>query len=204
MPNRRPTRTRRPDPAMADVPFSCPCGEVKGTVHGATPTSGNHVRCYCSACRAAVLYTTGVDVEDHGVELFQTTPDKISFQQGQDKLAVFSFSPKKLLRFRAACCGAPLFTMLPTPKFALTGVMTNMLADKTAIGPVAMEAFIPQPDGSSKHSSVLRLYGGTMWRALVARVTGRWKQTPFFDVETGKPVAEVYIPIEEERARLPL
>ena len=162
------------------------------------------MRCYCADCRAAVLYTTGKDVVGRGVELYQTTPDKISFEKGQDKLAVFSFNPKKLLRFRASCCGVQMFTMLPTPKFALAGVMTNLLSDKTAIGPVAMEAFIPQPDGTSKHSSVLRLYGGTMWRALVARLTGRWKQTPFFDIKTGKPVAEVYAPTAQERAGLSL
>lgn len=189
---------------MADVPFSCQCGEIKGTLHGATPQSGNHVRCYCDACRAAVLYTTGKDVEGSGVELFQTTPDKISFQQGRGNLAVFSFNPKKLLRFRASCCGVPMFTMLPTPKFALAGMMTDLLEDKSAIGPVASEAFIPQPNGRSKHSSVLRLYGGTMWRALVARITGAWKQTPFFDIDTGKPVAEVYVPTPAERAKLPL
>jgi hypothetical protein len=189
---------------MTDVPFSCSCGEIKGTLHHVTPRNGNHVRCYCAACRAAVLYTTGEDVGTNGVDLYQTTPDKISFQQGRSNLGVFSFSPKKLLRFRAMCCGVQMFTMLPTPKFALAGVMTNLLEDKTAIGPVAMEAFVPQPDGSTKHSSTLRLYGGTMWRALVARISGRWKQTSFFDITTGKPVAEVYLLTKEERANLPL
>lgn len=188
---------------MTDVPFSCPCGEIKGTLHHVTPRNGNHVRCYCAACRAAVLYTTGEDVGDRGVDLYQTTPDKISFQQGRGNLGVFSFTPKKLLRFRATCCGAQMFTMLTTPKFAMTGVMTSLLKDKSAIGPVAMEAFIPQPDGTTKHSSVMRLYGGTMWRALVARVTGRWKQTSFFDIKTGKPIAEVFVPTAEERADLP-
>lgn len=177
---------------------------MKGTLHGASPSKGNHVRCYCSACRAAVLYTTGNDVGSDGVELYQTTPDKITFQQGHENLAVFSFTPKRLLRFRASCCGVQMFTTLSTPKFALAGMMTDLLDDKTAIGPVASESFIPQPDGSTKHSSTLRLYGGTIWRALVARVTGRWKQTPFFDVETGKPVAKVYVPTAAERANLPL
>lgn len=189
---------------MTDVPFSCSCGEIKGTLHHVTPRNGNHVRCYCAACRAAVLYTTGEDVGTNGVDLYQTTPDKISFQQGPSNLGVFSFSPKKLLRFRAMCCGVQMFTMLPTPKFALAGVMTNLLEDKTAIGPVAMEAFVPQPDGSTKHNSTLRLYGGTMWRALLARISGRWKQTSFFDITTGKPVAEVYLLTKEERANLPL
>ncbi|WP_299415106.1 DUF6151 family protein [uncultured Sulfitobacter sp.] len=189
---------------MTDVPFSCKCGEIKGTLHGASPTTGNHVRCYCAACRAAVLYTTGHDPEDRGVELYQTTPDKISFQHGRGNLAVFSFNPEKLLRYRASCCGVPMFTMLPTPKFAMAGMMTNLLADTSAIGPVAMEAFVPQPDGTSKHTSVVRLYGGTMWRALIARITGRWKQTSFFDITTCKPVSEVYVPTAQEREKLPL
>lgn len=85
------------------------------------------MRCYCSSCRAAALYTSGVDPEKSGVTLFQTTPDKISFQQGHSKLAVFSFTPRKLLRYRASCCGVQMFTMLPTPKFALAGIMTNLL-----------------------------------------------------------------------------
>ena len=189
---------------MTDVPFSCACGQIKGTLHDASPRSGNHVRCYCASCRAAVLFTTGVDPEGRGVELFQTTPDKISFQQGRGNIGVFSFNPEKLLRFRATCCGVPMFTMLPTPKFALAGMMTNLLEDSSAIGPVVSEAFIPQPKGRARHSSVMRLYGGTIWRALVARVTGRWKQTSFFDIATGQPVAKVYVPTKAERAKLPL
>jgi hypothetical protein len=35
-------------------------------------------------------------------------------------------------------------------------------------------------------------------------VSGRWKQTNFFDVATGKPVADIYVPTEQERANLPL
>jgi hypothetical protein len=188
---------------MADVPFSCPCGGIKGTLHGATPSSGTHVRCYCSACRAAVIYTGGADPEKRGVEIFQTTPDKISLQQGRGSLGAFSFSPKKLIRFRATCCGVQMFTVLATPKIPLAGVMTHLLEDKSVIGPVACEAFIPQPDGTSKHRGVIRLYGGVLWRGFVARITGRWKQTSFFDIQTAKPVARVYVPGAEERANLP-
>lgn len=189
---------------MADVPFSCTCGGIKGTLHDASPTRGNHVRCYCAHCRAAVVFTTGMDPRDRGVELYQTTPDKISFAQGRENLAVFSFSEGGLLRWRAQCCGVPLFTMLPTPRFALAGMMTNLMEDTSALGPVAIEAFIPQPNGTSRHSSILRLCGGTMWRAFTARISGRWKQTPFFDIKSGKPVAEVHIPTAGEQAKLPL
>jgi len=189
---------------MTDVPFSCRCGGIKGTLHGASPSSGNHVRCYCAPCRAAVLFANAEDVGSTGVTLYQTTPDKISFQQGRNKLGIFSFTPQKLLRFRASCCGVQMFTVLSSPKFALAGVMTNLLEDTAALGPVAMEAFVLQPDGTRKHSSILRLYGGVIWRALLARVSGRWKQTNFFDVATGIPVADIYVPTEQERANLPL
>lgn len=173
-------------------------------MHDASPRTGNHVRCYCAYCRAAVLFTTGKDPGSAGVELYQTTPDKISFRQGRGNLAVFSFSPRKMLRWRAGCCGVPMFTMLPTPKFALAGMMTNLLEDTSAIGPVAMEAFIPRRDGKSRHSSILRLYGGTLWRAARARISGRWKQTHFFDITTGLPTAPVHVVTPEQRASLPL
>lgn len=132
------------------------------------------------------------------------TPDKISFTQGRRNLAAFSFGPKRPLRFCARCCGVPMFTMLPTAKFPLVGLMTDLLEDTAAIGPVAMEAFVRRQSGGSRHSSVLRLYGGTMWRACVARVTERWKQTHFFDIRTDRPVVEVYVPTPEERQVLPL
>ncbi len=57
-----------------------------------------------------MIHTGDPDPGDQGVTLFQTTPDKISFQQGQDRLAVFSCGLKNILRWQASCCNAALFT----------------------------------------------------------------------------------------------
>lgn len=176
---------------MTALPFACRCGCLKGTLSITTPHAGNHVRCFCASCRAAMIYTGAPDPKDGGVVLYQTTPDRIRLTHGADQLAVYSFTPTKLLRWQAACCGTALGTTLPSPRFALFAIMTNLLTDPAPLGPERMQAFVPQADGSSKHSSVLRLYGGTIWRAAVARMTGRWRQTPFFDVGTSKTVAPV-------------
>ena len=187
---------------MSDLPFSCRCGQVKGTLHDASPGSGNHVRCFCSSCRAAMIHTGDPDPGDQGVTLFQTTPDKISFQQGQDGLAVFSFGPQNILRWQASCCDAALFTTLRTPKVPLAALITNRLANTTAIGPVKSQAFVPQPDGTSKHQNKIALFGGVLWRSLIARLTGRWKATPFFDTATLRPVAPVTVLDQKTRADL--
>jgi hypothetical protein len=187
---------------LTDLPFSCRCGQVKGTLHEAASNVGTHVRCFCSSCRAAMIYTGDPDPGDQGVTLFQTTPDKISFQQGQDQLAVFSFGPKNILRWRAACCNAALFTTLRSPKIPLAALITRRLADATAIGPVKSQAFVPQPDGTSQHQGKLALFGGVLWRGLIARLTGRWRNTPFFDIKTRTPTAPVTVLTKETRTNL--
>ncbi|WP_238932917.1 DUF6151 family protein [Sulfitobacter mediterraneus] len=187
---------------MTDLPFSCRCGQVKGTLHDARPNTGTHVRCFCSSCRAAMIHTGDPDPGDQGVTLFQTTPDKISFQHGQDRLPVFSFGPKNILRWQASCCNAALFTTLRSPNLPLAALLTRRLADATAIGPVKAQAFVPEPDGTRQHQGRMALFGGVLWRGLIARLTGRWKSTPFFDIKTRMPTAPVTVLPQETRRNL--
>lgn len=187
---------------MMDVAFSCSCGEISGTVHKVAPNKGNHVRCFCASCRAGAVYCGAADPGDKGVTLFQTTPDKVTFDRGHDKLAVFSFGPRNLLRWRAGCCGDALFTSLRNPKFALLAIMTNRLQNTTAIGPVKSQAFVPTANGKHRHDGALAIFGGTGWRALKAFVTGRWKQTPLFDAETLEPVAKPVVVSKSDRKAL--
>lgn len=184
----------------AQVPFSCRCGKIQGTLSDIG--WGNHARCFCQSCRAADIHTGDADPGGEGITVYQTTPDKISFQSGQDQLAVFSFGPKNLLRWQASCCGALLFNTLRNPKVSFAALRTNRIDDPTPLGPVASRGFIPADDGKQRHEGILPLVLGMLWRALIGRITGRWKQTPFFDTETLKPVAEVKALPKGEIARI--
>ncbi|MCX7559182.1 DUF6151 family protein [Sulfitobacter sp. F26204] len=176
---------------MADVPFTCRCGGVKGTLHNVG--WGNHARCFCQSCRAADIHTGDPDPGDGGITVFQTTPDKITFETGQNKLVCFSFGPKNLLRWQAECCGALLFNTLRTPHVPFAALRTSRIPEPDRLGPVRSRGFIPDKNGRHRHEGMRHLVLGMIGRSLFARLTGRWKQTPFFDLGTSRPVAEVRV-----------
>jgi hypothetical protein len=182
--------------------FACTCGAVRGRVTPATRHSGTHVMCYCADCRAAQIYLGQDDPAPEGVELFQTTPDTIAFERGQDRLGLMRLGPNGLMRWYATCCNAPLFNTLKGPKLPFVGIHVARIADPAPIGPILVRGFMPQPDGSRKHKRVAYMAWQMFTRMLAARLSGRWRQTPFFDIETGAPVAKARIPGKNERAAL--
>ncbi len=185
-----------------DVSFSCACGSLKGTLLGVTHSVGTHAECFCIDCRAGELYCKRPDPAPGGVGIFQTTPDRIRIEKGQEHLAVFSFGPKNILRWYAACCEAPLFNTGRSPKFAFVGVRTNRLHDTDPLGPVVGRAFVPNPKGKPRHEGFAKFLWGVISRVTVQRLTGRWKNTPFFDPKSGVPLRPVKVVPKAERAAL--
>ena len=106
------------------------------------------------------------------------------------------------MRWQATCCGTAICNTLRSPKFAFAALHTGCLPDAGALGPVTASAFVPQPNGKLAHQNRLRLVGGTLWRALSARLSGRWRHTPFFDTKTGTPAAPVTVLPKETRQQL--
>ena len=187
---------------MCDAPFRCACGAVKGVLHHATSDGGNHVVCFCDSCRAGALYCGENDPAPEGLALFQTTPDNITFSQGQDLIAPFAFVPRNLLRWKATCCGSFLFSTPRNPKLALVGLYINRPEDPSVIGPVKSRAFVPQPGGKkAKHENLpalLRVFG----RILAARISGRWRNTALFDPQSGQPIAPVVLVSKKDKKAL--
>ena len=186
--------------AESDAAFSCTCGQVRGTISPATPSSGTHLTCHCKDCRAAAIYLKQPDPAPGGVDLFQTTPDTIRFSQGKERLAILRLGPKGPLRWYASCCKAPMFNTLsrPGPRFATA--IVDRIEDASAIGPVRARAFVQAAGESPKHKNMGLMVWRLMTRMGAARLSGRWKQTPFFDVETGIPSAPVNVLSADERA----
>lgn len=174
---------------------------MKGVLVGVSPANGNRVDCYCKDCRAAEVFARPENArKTDPVHLFQTTPHRISFAQGQDQLAAFSLSPKGVLRWYAACCGVMLFNTLRTPKVPFAAFFTDRAADAAPLGPVRTRAFVRKADGKSGHEGIGHALFNLATTAIPARITGQWKNTPFFDVKTLTPVCQVRILSKEERA----
>lgn len=184
------------------IAFSCTCGILKGTLRGSNARSDTHAECFCTDCRAAEIHLGQPDPAPGPVGIYQTTPDRIEISQGQDQLAVFSFGEKNLLRWYASCCDAPLFNTMRSPKISFVGIRTNRLADTAVLGPIVGRGFIPVPGGKPKHEGLLRLICGMAVRVIVARLSGRWKQTPFFDTTTLETNCSVIVLPMGTRARI--
>lgn len=184
------------------IGFACSCGQLQGHISADAARSGTHIECFCADCRAAELYQGQPDPAPGGVDMFLTTPDAITITSGAEHLGLMRLGPHGPLRWYATCCSAPLFNTLANPKRPFVSVMGGRLSQPDAIGPVVAKSFVPNPGGRPKHQGATGMVWALASRMIAARLSGRWRQTPFFDVETGKPVAEAKIPSKEERAAL--
>ncbi len=187
--------------AGVDLPFACNCGTLRGTLLGVSPSNGTRAECFCHDCRATELYGDQPDPAPGGVQLYQTVPDRVRLDAGQDQLTVFSLSDKGLLRWQARCCGAILFNTMRTPKVAFASFRTDRLQDDTPLGPIRARAFVRKPNGKRGHEGGLTFFLGFAGRALSRRITGRWRQTPFFDGD-GTPVRAIHVVPKAERPAL--
>jgi len=178
---------------MSDVPFSCSCGAVKGTLSDASPRTGSHAICHCKSCRQGEVFAGSKDPAPNPVTIFQTSPHRLHIAEGQDRIAVFSFGEKNLLRWYASCCGKTLFNTPRNPRISFVGISTDCLSDTDSIGPVIGRGFIPVAGGKTRHEGLAKLIWGGLSRVVVNRVTGRWRDTPLFDVSRGTPIKPVQV-----------
>lgn len=180
-----------------DLPFACRCGQVRGTLHDITPRAGMQLRCQCDDCRRAVIWLGQPDPGIEGVTYYQTTPARVSFENGA--LAAFTWKNEKLLRWYAPCCNTPLFNTLNSPKWAFASLSVAALNDPDALGPVRARAFIPKPNGKRGHENISAFMWGFAKRVIGGRLSGTWRNTPFFD-DTGAPIVPVRALTREDRA----
>lgn len=178
--------------------FSCECGALTGKMSAEAIRLGTHLECHCNDCRAAHLHFDQPDPRPGGIEIFQTTPDQITILTGAEQLRILRLSPQGPFRWHTACCNVPLCNTLTRPGVPFSGVITDRFQNKARLGRVRVRSFLPTSPGKPpRHEGVLFLISRFIYQVARARLTGRWKMTPFFDVETGYPVVK---PIVMDRA----
>ena len=179
--------------------FSCDCKAVRGHLQAGAAARGVHAVCYCRDCRAAELWLGRPDPAPGPVDVFQTTPDMIRFQSGTDRLGLLRLSPKGLMRWYATCCATPMFNTLRSPRLAFVGLLADRLDDTAALGPLIGRAFLPGTGGKTyRHEGFNRIGFRIAKMMLAANLSGKWRQTPFFDA-VGTPTAPAHVISREER-----
>lgn len=188
---------------MGDAPldFSCSCGQLAGNISADAQRSGLRLLCFCPDCRANELYHQQSDPTE-GVDLFQLAPHGIHLTRGAEHLQLLRLGPKGLFRWYASCCGTPVANTLAKPGLAFAGLRSDLFVDKGALGKIRARSFVPVPGKPPRNEGTLRMVYGIFSRMITARMSGLWRQTPFFDIESGKPVSEPKVLTKEARARL--
>jgi hypothetical protein len=187
--------------AVEEMPFSCTCGTLSGHITPSGVQTGTHVSCYCHDCRAAQLYFGQPDPAPGPVDILQMSPEDIRIDSGAEHLALMQLSPKGMLRWYADCCNAPIATTSRTAKFPFAGFIVKRIADPDPLGPVTTRGFVPKPDGKQSHDKIRYAAVGLLSRLMKSWTSGNWRNTPFFNIDSGDPVVPPKILSKSERAK---
>jgi len=169
--------------------IQCQCGQFRAQLVG--DGTRNHIRCYCSDCRAfAHFLEQGERVLDAhgGTEIVQVSQARLQLIQGREHLAAVRLSDKGMLRWYAACCKSPIGNIMPDPKMAFIGLIHTALdraridqdfGSVTACFETQAATGEPKPAQKGLLPVILRF----MWMTIAARVSGSYKRSPLFDAD---------------------
>jgi hypothetical protein len=187
----------------------CACGAVTGTVANERLTS--HSRCYCKDCQAFARFL-GREAEildaRGGCENIQVLPKDVRFETGREHLACMRLSETGLLRWYAACCMMPIGNTPATSKLPFVALARTCLEGSAqsvdqSFGPVRHCTYT----GGARGAPKLKPFGlGAIvfWlirNRLRARFTGGFRENPFFDTATDRPIVQPKVLSPEERDR---
>ncbi|MBF9034854.1 hypothetical protein HKCCE2091_11440 [Rhodobacterales bacterium HKCCE2091] len=188
------------EPAAVSLDWRCRCGSLHLRLD---PGAGMHGICYCRDCQAFHHHLDAAEWlrPGGGSDLFATTPDRLEVVSGAEHIALLRLGPKGIFRWYAACCGSPLVNGPPTRGVAFTSLHVAGLSDPAAVGPVAAYLNCKGATGPTegRETPGRQFIFPILFRAIAARLSGRYRQTPFFRAD-GTPVAEPHVLSRAERA----
>lgn len=197
--------------ATSDLTFQCRCGKVKGRLEGASPKTGSRLVCYCDDCQA-YQYFLGREVDyldaHGGTDIFQTTPARFVIEEGAENTACVQMTPKRVYRWHTSCCQTPLANTAGSRAFPFVGAMVGIcdpMRRDAALGPVRGHVYrrYARGDlGNAETANLLSLIVAMLVRAASVRLAGATRDNPFFNHESGAPVAKPKILSTEERAAI--
>ena len=197
--------------ASDTLAFRCDCGAIEGAFTGVKPGDGMRYACHCDDCQAfAEFLGRADDLLDArgGTECFNIAASKLSFTKGRDNIACVRMTAKPTLRFFCGQCRTPIAGCLADPRLSF---MTCQVA---GFDPARRDE-VMGPFGG--HVNTGYAYGGPgglspfpVWkialraigRVAMARLSGDWRRSPFFNPATLEPVSAPTQVSPRDRARL--
>lgn len=190
----------------ADLTLRCNCGHVTGRAVGITPRRCTRAICHCLDCQSFARHLGRADLLDDrgGSDIAQTSAWRIVIETGADQIACLRLSPKGLFRWYAACCNTPLANTLDQNRLSFAGLLVACLPDAGhAIGSVICRNGAKHATGegaSLRNFGTARAVFRILSRAIGARLSGKARQTPFFDSDRKAVVAPAVLTLEDRNA----
>lgn len=186
--------------------IQCRCGQLRGLLQPTRPS--NRCVCYCSDCQAFARHLGAQDALDRqgGSDIVQVPASHVVFTQGQENLACLRLTDKGMLRWYASCCRTPMGNTLADGKSDFVGLIHSGLGSapslEASFGPVTMRTAVDSALGPDKPKAagVLRGVARVMGFIVKGRLRKTWRASPFFDAQTGLPVAQPKVLSAEELA----
>ncbi len=185
----------------------CRCGKLQGEVE--TRRVAARAICYCKDCQAFARFLEPdgslLDASG-GTEVEATLPAGVRFTAGLEHLACMSLSPQGIYRWYAACCNTPVGNTPRNAAMPYVGLMRVCVAGTPdtldrELGRARMTANRGSAYGATVATPVATVVGlAKIGGALVgSRLTGSWRDNPFFD-SAGSLVRAPRVLTREERA----
>jgi hypothetical protein len=191
-----------------DLLLRCRCGAVRARAVAASPSTTNHVVCYCHDCRAFARWLDRADLLDEagGTDVVQVARGRVVLDAGLDQLACVRLSAKGLHRWYAACCRTPFGNTVPRmPFLGIIGAFFDPEDEerrRAAIPPLVRiqtrSATRPLPPGGAPMLPMIAHFTRLMLTWSLGRLGGE----TLFDPRTGKPRVEPRVLTPAERALL--
>jgi hypothetical protein len=187
--------------------FQCHCGVVRGEVD--CRGTHNRIICYCTDCQAFGRFfgpSAAVLDGQGGTEIVQVAQSKLHFTQGEDQLQALRLSETGMIRWYAGCCKTAIGNTMPSPGGAFIGLIHSCLdrsqvtadfGSKIALLETETARGSPKPVAHGLFGVISRFF----WLMLTERVSGRYRQSPFFE-PTGLPIIQPRVLTGEELAEL--
>lgn len=182
-------------------PLQCKCGTVRGYV--ARPGMASRAICYCKDCQAFAHILKHADAildENGGTPLVATLSSDVHFSHGTEALVCMSLSGKGMLRWYTSCCNTPIGNTPRDFKTPYVGLIESCLQSDAptllqSFGPVRMVLNTKSAKGRVKSTPVSNLISilRIMKAVIGGRLSGAYRRSPFFNADTGVPIAIPHI-----------
>jgi hypothetical protein len=191
-------------------PLSCQCGAVQGELDAAQ--GGTRAVCYCKDCQAYARFLARSDEMLNplgGTEIIAALPRAVHFSSGLERLACMSITTNGPYRWYASCCRSPIGNTPRDRKIAYLGLVRSCLsvpddALEPAFGPLNTVVNAGSALGPVRTTPIATMLGiAKIGRnVLGARISGKYKENPFFEPGSNKPVSAPRTLTAQERATL--